>query len=170
MRRKFLQDFANTLCRQFLDLGRGHEVATYVRPTMRAVPLLFILCAGCATARISVRGARNELRFHFDQNGKPLVVSGIDVFENEQGRPGENVCTVRPGADSTSRHAILSDWVYGQGDTSSPAQLPCEALDSGQRYSIQVFHSHHCIVTMDFAISADGSAQQLGPSNDLCWM
>jgi hypothetical protein len=31
LRRKVLRDFANTLCQQFLDLGSGHDVATYVR-------------------------------------------------------------------------------------------------------------------------------------------
>ena len=30
MRRKVLQDFANTFCQQFLDLGSGHDVATFV--------------------------------------------------------------------------------------------------------------------------------------------
>jgi hypothetical protein len=31
LRRKVLQDFANTLCQQFLDLGSGHDVGTFVR-------------------------------------------------------------------------------------------------------------------------------------------
>jgi hypothetical protein len=31
LRRKVLQDFANTFCQQFLDLGSGHDVATFVR-------------------------------------------------------------------------------------------------------------------------------------------
>jgi hypothetical protein len=31
LRRKILQDFANTFCQQFLDLGSGHDVATLVR-------------------------------------------------------------------------------------------------------------------------------------------
>ena len=139
---------------------------------MRAALLLSILCAaGCATARISVTGARGELRFHFDEKGQPLVVGAIDVFEQEQGRPGENVCKVRPAADSTSHHATLSDWVYGQShDISRPEQLPCEVLARGRRYSIHVFHSYHCIVTMDFAILANGVVQQLGPSDDGCWM
>jgi hypothetical protein len=30
VRRKVLQDFANTLCQQFLDLGSGHDVKTFV--------------------------------------------------------------------------------------------------------------------------------------------
>jgi hypothetical protein len=138
---------------------------------MRTVFLLLALCAaGCATARISVTGTRNELRFHFDHNGKPLDVGGIDVFEQEQGRPGDSVCRVSPATDSTSRYATLGDWIYGQSDLSRPGQLSCEALESGRRYSIHVFHNSHCIVTMEFSILADGSVQQLGPSNDGCWM
>jgi hypothetical protein len=139
---------------------------------MRTALFLSILCAaGCATARISVTGAQGELRFHFDENGKPLVVGAIDVFEEEQGRPGENVCKVRPAVDSTSQSATLSDWVYGRSqDISRPEPLPCEALAPGRTYSIHLFHSYHCIATMDFAILANGAPQQLGPSNDGCWM
>jgi hypothetical protein len=117
-----------------------------------------------------VTGTRSELRFHFDERGKPLAVGSIDVFEQEQGRPGDNVCKVRPVRDSTSRFAPLSDWMYGHNDISRGVPSPCEALDPGGRYSIHVFHSYHCIVTMEFAILADGSVQQLGPSEDACWM
>jgi hypothetical protein len=31
LRRKVLQDFANVFCQQFLELGSGHDVATFVR-------------------------------------------------------------------------------------------------------------------------------------------
>jgi hypothetical protein len=30
LRRKILQDFANVFCQQFVDLGSGHDVATFV--------------------------------------------------------------------------------------------------------------------------------------------
>ena len=154
--------------RSLRSLSRPPLNASIVSQTMRAALLLSILCAaGCATARISLTGARGELRFHFDERGKPLVVGGIDVFEQENDRPGEKVCAMTPPADSRT----LSDWVYGQGhDISRPEQLRCEALATGRRYSIHVFHSYHCIVTMDFAILANGTAQPLGPSNDGCWM
>ena len=66
MRRKILQDFANVLCQQFIDLGSGGDVATFValgsgeyaldlingECSHDGVPIPELAGAGCGAAQV----------------------------------------------------------------------------------------------------------------------
>jgi hypothetical protein len=135
-------------------------------------PVLFItaaLIAGCATGRILVTGHRDAVRFDFDRASQPVVVGGIEVFEFEQGRRGQTVCELKPPSRRAADFIAMRNWVYGQA-VSRYTTSGCPSLARGRRYGAHVFHSSHCILSIDFTLLADGTVRALGRGDDGCYM